>query len=388
MLLLIALANAVGVVFASAPGVGPVANGAERVVNLIRFTLVDARAYPVFAVMFGYGLVQLARRQAAAGASAPGVRAVLARRNLVLVGFGVVHGLLCYFGDFLGAYGIVGVVMAVLILPRGEKVHRLVLGLWALATVELGYWAARAVSALRGPTVMMRDSPPLSSAVPTAPSPSLAAPDYLSGILARLTEWPAHTVTVLPFIVIVWLGAWAARRRILEEPDRHLGLLRTVAVAGLAVGVLGGLPLALVAAGWLEVDPPTARTLSMLCNVSGMFAGPGYVAVFGLLSRRLTRANPVVGALSALGRRSLSGYLFQSLAWTVLLMPWSLALAVGSRSPLLVGALVAGSVWLISVLVAVVLDRGGRSGPAEWLLRRLTYGPRADRSGRALRYSS
>jgi uncharacterized membrane protein YeiB len=207
----------------------------------------------------------------------------------------------------------------------------------------------------------------------------VTAADYLSSLVDRLTEWPMHTMTVLPFIVIVWLGAWAARRRILEEAGQHLTLLHWVAVVGLGTAVAGGLPLGLLAAGWLQVDQPTADALSWAFNVSGMFAGPGYVALIGLLSPRLTRSGPVVGALCALGQRSLSGYLFQSLAWTVLLMPYSLALAAGSVSPLLVGLLVAVLVWSISVLGAVALDRRGRTGPAEWVLRRLTYGPRADR---------
>ena len=38
-------------------------HGLERGVNFAMLTLAHARAYPVFAVMFGYGLVQLARRQ-------------------------------------------------------------------------------------------------------------------------------------------------------------------------------------------------------------------------------------------------------------------------------------------------------------------------------------
>ena len=62
MLLFIALVNAPGL----APG-GPAQSAllqsAERVANALLSLFVHARAYPVFAIMFGYGLVQLARRQ-------------------------------------------------------------------------------------------------------------------------------------------------------------------------------------------------------------------------------------------------------------------------------------------------------------------------------------
>ncbi|MEK8173537.1 hypothetical protein NKH77_45310 [Streptomyces sp. M19] len=44
-------------------GAEPSPHGWERPFNLVMFVFVHARAYPMFAVMFGYGLVQLARRQ-------------------------------------------------------------------------------------------------------------------------------------------------------------------------------------------------------------------------------------------------------------------------------------------------------------------------------------
>src|SRR3954447_878793 len=64
MLLFIALANASGVVSGGVTA-GPPSGSLERLLAIVMFAFVHARAYPVFAVMFGYGLVQLAARQAA-----------------------------------------------------------------------------------------------------------------------------------------------------------------------------------------------------------------------------------------------------------------------------------------------------------------------------------
>jgi uncharacterized membrane protein YeiB len=78
--------------------------------------------------------------------------------------------------------------------------------------------------------------------------------------------------------------------------------------------------------------------------------------------------------LVALGRRSLSGYLAQSVAWLLLLAPFTLDLGHRSPSPLLTGIGVAVLVWLATAWAA---DRlGERPGPAEKVLRRLTYGER------------
>jgi uncharacterized membrane protein YeiB len=368
MLLFIALANASG--FGSGAGAAP-PGGLERAVDLLLLVLVHARAYPVFALMFGYGLVQLARRQEAAGASAADVRSVLLRRNAWLVGFGLVHAALLYYGDFLGAYGLIGIAATLLLLPRGDRFLRLVLWAWAASVVHVLVLAARAAAALG-------QAPSLAANLPVSEVASLAARDYASSLLARLAEWPAHTLTVLPCILIVWLGMWAARRRLLEEAASHRRLLAGVAAAGLGIAFAGGLPFALISTGVLPADAPTGALVFFLHQVSGTFGGPGYVALFGLAALGLSgrTSSPVVRALSALGQRSLSGYLFQSVAWLLLLSPFTLALGHLSAHPTLTEAGLAALVWLTSVVGAYLLDRCSRPGPAEALLRRLTYGKR------------
>ncbi|MEK8107147.1 DUF418 domain-containing protein [Micromonospora sp. M12] len=153
-------------------------------------------------------------------------------------------------------------------------------------------------------------------------------------------------------------------------------MLAWTAALGLGVATAGGLPAALVSAGWLHVNESTGGLVLLLHGASGMFAGPGYVAVFGLIALRVTRPGPVVGALAALGQRSLSGYLFQSAAWLLLLAPFTLALGQRLGSPTIAGVCIAVIVWLVTVLIAGLLDRRGQAGPAEIVLRRLTYGSR------------
>jgi uncharacterized membrane protein YeiB len=73
MLLLIALANVHFFLFDRPLGVRsyPAAlTGMDRVVAGVQLVLVDGRAYPLFGLLFGYGLGQLAARRAAAGVRA------------------------------------------------------------------------------------------------------------------------------------------------------------------------------------------------------------------------------------------------------------------------------------------------------------------------------
>ncbi|GFJ94106.1 DUF418 domain-containing protein [Phytohabitans rumicis] len=365
MLLFIALANAANFAFAGQPGIDGTPHGLHRLVNFFMVTFVDSRAYPVFAVMFGYGLVQLARRTEATGASA---RRILLRRNAWLIAFGLVHATLLYFGDFLGAYGIVGIIATLLLLRRGDRFHRIVVWLWALMTGYLAVVVAMVATQAEGGHAVLVNTP----------NPSLAATSYGQGVLDRLAEWPAHTATVVPFIFIVWLGIWAGRRRILEDPAAHRVLLRRTAIGCLAITLLGALPYALVAAGVVRVDPDTLDAVTYLHAISGEYGGPGYVALFGLLALRFSagRRRPVVSAVAALGQRSLSGYLFQSVAWTAIFMPF--ALDLGGSTYIAVAAAV--TVWAVSVLAARAMDERGYRGPAERVLRRLTYRPIGSRN--------
>jgi uncharacterized membrane protein YeiB len=379
MLLLIALANCAGAFFASAPGVDTTPHGLERVYNLFMFTFVHARAYPMFAIMFGYGLVQLACRQDAAAGDPRAARSVLLRRNAWLFVFGAAHGVLLLGGDFLGGYGLVGMVFTLLLLRRGDRVYRF--APWYLAVVGVYLVVLPVVTALTNGTGGR------AAQVPTSPNDSFAQPDYVASLLSRVQEWPVHTITITGLIFVVWIGAWAARKRILEEPARHLRLLRVAAAGGIGLAVAGGLPMGLFSAGMFEVSIAAAPWVKLLYEVSGTFAGVGYVALFGLLSHALTTAMPaprenvVVGALTALGQRSLSGYLLQSVAWAVLAWPFMLGLGSKAASPTFAAAGSATAVWLVSLVAAQVMQRRSYRGPAEALLRQLVYRPgRAERA--------
>ena len=64
------------------------------------------RGYPLFAFLFGYGMMQLFLRQTAAGTTEREAVALLRRRSLWLIAFGVVHAALLMAGDILGSYGL------------------------------------------------------------------------------------------------------------------------------------------------------------------------------------------------------------------------------------------------------------------------------------------
>jgi uncharacterized protein len=358
-LLLIAVANAH--TFVTHRGIGVRAypldpTGVDAWLAAAQLTLVDGRAYPLFALLFGYGIAGLARRAARDGAGPDQVLALVRRRGGALFAVGAAHAVLLWHGDFVAAYGLIAVVLAP-VLVRGSTAVLVLTGVAATTLLALLY----------APVALTRSDA-------ASASPSLVAPDVLSAAVERFGEWLFGNllISALGLLGAAVAGVLVARAGWLDAPARHRRALRRVAVAGIGAGVVGGLPLGLVAAGVWVPSEPVALVVGVLHAVTGYAAGAGYAAAAALVVARGSATRPVAGALVALGRRSLSGYLAQSVVFVGLFPAWTLGLGAGL--PLWAATLCGAGVWLLTVVAAVVSRQRGRRGPAEVLLRRLTYG--------------
>ena len=360
MLLLIALANSHVYLHGHAIGVrGYPADGtvADRAVTLAQMTLVDGRAYPMFAALFGYGIVQLLRRQTAAGRDEDAVRWLVRRRGWWMVLFGFGHALLLFSGDIIGAYGLLAVVLAGVIIGSSDRKLLVLAGLWSILILLFG--AAQAL--------------PLPGEA-EAFLPSMATSDVLVAAAFRVSEWVVLTTFGALFTLVPPLlaGAWAARRRLLDDPEQHRRFLARATVIGMGLAVAGGLPLALMAAEvWQEPSLGALLVAGTLHAVTGFAGGVGYAALAGLLALRVRRG-AVVTALAACGQRSMTCYLAQSVVFVALLAGYGGGL--GDELGVAATAVVASVTWAVTVGMAELMRRRGYRGPFELLLRRLTYG--------------
>ncbi|MGW6268156.1 DUF418 domain-containing protein [Streptomyces sp. NPDC055060] len=428
MLLFIVLSNTAFHLTAARHGPSgwqPVDGGwADHAVQFTMITVLDLRIYPLFAFLFGYGMMQLFLRQTAAGTSEKDAVRLLRRRSLCLVAIGLLHSSLLMAGDIVGFYGLISLVLGWAFLRRGDRALKWWIGIAAAQFVLL---AAQPVveAALAGELGGLGDA----GAEPGAEAYAAGEGDWLTAAGTRLTSGLFVTFAAAPLslvggaYVIFLLGFWAARRRVLEEPGRHLPLLRRTAVIGVAVGWLGALPAALAHVGALTV-PDDAQSesgaLTVLRDVTGNAAGLGYVAVVALFvhwwtgrdARRDVRggvrrdgrrdvrggvrrdarrdARPdtrrgaktvtafaavaavtAVSAVAAVGKRSLSCYLAHSLLFAPVLAAWGLGLGEHLTSATM--ALFAVGVWLVTVAGAYAMERAGRRGPVEAALRQIMY---------------
>lgn len=364
MLLFIALANVVGYLHRAPTrhGYRPVdGTSLDRAANVVVHLLVSERSYPMFAILFGYGLATMARRMSERGVGLQQVRLVLARRGLWLVVLGLAHAALLFDGDILAAYGASSLVALFLLNRRLEVILRWMVP--SLLTMTLAF----VVSAVDMSTT---DPPEVHG-------------DYLASALERLLSVGANALLVgvaVPFLFLILGGVLVSRAGWLDRPWEHRRTLWRVALGGLGVNLVGGLPYALVVGEVWSPSRPVAVFLAVMHRWSGLAMGLAYICLFALLAARYApgagRAAPprAVRAVSAVGERSLTCYLLQSVMFAPLLSAWGAGL--GARIGTAQAYALALGVWGVTLLVAVLLAAGGHRGPFEVLLRRLTYGRR------------
>ncbi|MBC2932416.1 DUF418 domain-containing protein [Nocardioides sp. zg-1228] len=331
----------------------------DRAVAWATTTFVDGRAFPMFGLLFGYGVSQIVRRQ---GDARPrDVRRLLWRRAGVLVCVGFLHAVLLFVGDILAAYGVL-----------------LLVGAWAVRWKDgwlLGVAAAFLVLVALPDDGALGDAtggPDVATMLPTGLVTMVVDRATASGFIALL----GPVGFACPFLV----GLWAGRRRLLEPPSpeararRARGLL-VVGLTGVAAAVVGAQPLALLQ---LDGRVPGGATVSgpaALHDATGVLGGFGYAALIALVALRLEETGRAQGrtvlALQAVGQRSMTCYLAQSVVWTLAFTP--VLLGLSDDLTIAANAVLAVLTWLLTVALADWMRRTGRRGPFEVLVRQVTY---------------
>ncbi|QPK80707.1 DUF418 domain-containing protein [Schaalia sp. ZJ405] len=352
----------------------------------LRALLIDHRIYPLFSLLFGFGLMFMLRRRTDAHVSkrteeldrnAPGMtpearaswiagftseamddsRKLIRRRGWWMLLFGLVHSLI-FFGDIIGTYGLVAAIFAGTIVQRRWRLMTGVSIGIVLVSCALFISQEFAVSALGKSVDNLNTLTSLSWMI----SPWFP--------LLSVGMWVIGTLSTLAFSMVipaVFIGVKVGETTLLTHPENHRRFLFSAAVGGLTLGMLGGLPHALTEAGFLSAEPFIGAMF--LHEFSGIAGAIGWLALFALLAGPASRAlSGWRQALSAVGRRSMTAYVGQTVCFAVI---FAIAGAAGARGiSQVVGAVIGVSVWVLILLACVVMDgRGRRRGPLEVLLR-------------------
>ncbi|MDX3850985.1 DUF418 domain-containing protein [Streptomyces sp. AK02-01A] len=338
---------------------GPVDHAAEWLVTLFLTT----KFYLLFAFLFGYSFTLMTRAAERRGAD---VARVYGRRLLGLLLIGCGHAVLLYPGDILMTYAVLGLPLFAV---RGWRPRRALRAAALLIAALTAIFLVIALCALY--------TSPAEGGLGALGADNVAA--YRGGPLdivgAHIRQFRAELVGAVLYAGHLFAGFLAGmavgKWRLLEDPYRHTAALRRLAVGGLAVGLPGGVFMAMC-----ENGPLDARYF-YLGRAVGIVTAPAQAAACGCLLLLWTRAHGgwVRAALARAGRLALTNYLSQSLVLALLFTGYGLGWygRVGAAGVTVCGL----SLYTAQLLLSgPILARYG-SGPAERLLRRLTYGPAA-----------
>ena len=334
----------------------------DQVSAVFAAMFIHVRGLPMFSTLLGFGFGLVAASLYRKHYPAKQARRVLFRRYGILALFGLAHMFLLFYGDIMLTYGLVGILLAAM-LTLSSKTLRIIAYSILVVFTAMGVMGAYA-------SIYFDAGAGMIESAPTATLDSLGA--YFSsnaqmalGLLAA-QPFAALQLGALSIIGFVW-----ARERVLIDVASHRRTLITwTVIAGLII-LCVGLPWGLSAAGVLPAQ--WEMPLFVLNQAVGYLTGPGILAALALATDSLH--NQVPGwarAFVALGKRSMSGYLAQSVLFILLCTPAFLGLGLDTS---VTGKLFIGfGVWLITLALAVVLDRAGKQGPFEWAHRHLSYG--------------
>ncbi|WP_175954394.1 hypothetical protein [Schaalia sp. Marseille-Q2122] len=235
----------------------------DTVFTVLRVGLVDVRAYPLFAMLFGFGLAIMAQRrsthtlrntpeepQTATQAAQADARRLLRRRGWWMLPFGFAHGLI-FPTEVIGTYGILALTFAGLI-SRGK--HRAML---AIATPF--FIISIAAASLR--VFIANDGTP----------PFRTLEGTWAALLSNASGWVVTTFAGLVFTAVVMatsIGTYLAATDVITHPERHRKLLTLSAIAGLGLAMLSGFPQGLAQVGALTgvgLAPPHGGCTACPC---------------------------------------------------------------------------------------------------------------------------
>ena len=383
MLLFIALANIpfwTIVTRSSVPG-----DAVDTAWLWLRTLLVDHRAYPLFSLLFGFGLATMVNRRIAFGTqsylqSLPGVEAgreptsqeefwareqatvdarrLVRRRGAWMILFGAAHAAL-FSGDIIGTYGLAAVVFAGWLTRKHRKRAMAVSAVVTAATISTMYTMGSHVAAqgLTAAAVMKQGA-------------GESATTLLSYVSGSITSWAGNSVATVLFSMVVpamFLGARLADTDLIAHPERHRRLLTAVGLGGLGIGAAGGIGYGLWATGGT-----LAAWTAPLHEVTGLAGACGWLALLALYAggpRTDGRLTGLRKLASNVGRRSMTAYLSQSFLFAIIFLALPALTGIELHLGEARAAGIAAAVWLATVGLCAALERGGHAGPFETLLR-------------------
>ncbi|MDN4606847.1 DUF418 domain-containing protein [Sporosarcina highlanderae] len=348
--------------------------GDEESYKLINI-FIETSFYPIFAMMFGYGLNMQYEKANANGVNfAP----IMARRLAILMGFGLIHALFIWSGDVLFTYAIMGFIMiAAVRIPKK----------WLLWIASLVYLIPSLLFIGLIYVITMFDPNQLMEGFSDIQQIERAITAYGHGtygeaFVFRISEWILFGLTgsfmgVFMILPLIMIGSAFSKMKLFERASEWKGRIAIVAILSLALGIF--------IKAWPYIDNTHTYYNTLIQQlIGGPILAIGYACVIILLCQLpifITIFRPV----SKAGRMSLTTYLMQSVIATLIF--YSYGFGLYGKVDLATGTLIAVGIFAIQVIFAELWLMKFRMGPFEWIWRKGIYGrnmPKKEENGKVL----
>ncbi|MFL0366211.1 DUF418 domain-containing protein [Pseudobacillus sp. 179-B 2D1 NHS] len=360
MLFLIILAHIPLYLYMIEPGVITKVAGSTPIDHFLNFFMefiVDNRARPLFAILFGYGLVMIYRKQCERMGAEEANR-IIKRRCWYLILFGAILAGVAGGQDILMTYGITGLILVSSLKKDNNKIKKYVI---ISITICLIY-----IPILWGGFLFSNQSYGL-------PVELTGQETYSNTILDRLITIPIiplFTHILFPVIPSVLMGIWFGNLNLLIKPHDHIKLLNQLTIGCLTISLVGAIPLVLINDVWFP-SFFIAGVAYGIHIITGFAGGIGYAALFGLLGVGTKYRGVIVKAITAMGKRSLTFFVIHEVLIVILLSP--IAFNLGAFLNVTTSVLLGIVIWVVTLSVAYIMDCRQIEGPLEKYMRYLTY---------------
>lgn len=333
--------------------VAPV-GGVDQAARLLVATFLEAKSFPVFAFLLGWGLGGQWERGRFEGFAPRHLR-----RCAALAVLGLLHGALVYTGDILLPYAVLSLLAWPFLAAAPRTLLRVALAMLALGVLFLlllGFTLRFFAGFADDPLALSR-----------------LGGTFAEATRQRMEDLPTDFFSAMLFNGPIALGAMlagaaAAKSRFLEAPDL---LARIRALLPLPLGLVLGIGFAANLLYGATMAFAGAESLAAFPAFGAVGVGsPILAALWLLLLLRLAARWDAPAWLMAAGRNSLSAYVFQGVAAGWVFGSYGLGLFGHLGFAGLLGlALV---VWLASCLFSAACERLLGAGPLEHVLRAAT----------------
>ncbi|MEK5146305.1 DUF418 domain-containing protein [Psychrobacillus sp. FSL K6-4615] len=322
---------------------------------------VQGSVYPLFSMLFGYGLAMQFRKSTANGG--PFAKFAVRRLTVLLI-IGCIHAFLIWAGDILITYALAGFVLILMI--RLKPIWLLLISIFLfLIPNGLLYGLVYLGSFLEpNATIIYTGIQEIEASIVAYGQGSWG--DIFS---QRLADWLymsgngliviSMLFTIVPFLL---LGAAAAKWKLIERArELKVYWMITVLVMLIVGTVIKWLPYLLEA---------NLFTMGIQDTFGGPLQAIAYAGIIALVCS-IPFAAKIFSPISKVGRMSMTTYLMQSIIATTIFYAYGFGLY--GKIDLSTGTWMAIGIYAFQVVFAEIWFTKFKQGPVEMLWRKLTY---------------